>query len=184
MTQHPAQLPDPTDQPTPVPPPGLSSTTSPATSPALRQPRWSGKKTAVVAALAIGLSSAGAITASAAVPSGSGAGNGVGGPGGFGNARNFQPGQVQSDDAAAEAGRAWLLREYGSEEAIAAELAVTPGRRRVGAPKVGPSPTVRARISDADYAAFKKPRKLPVARRANSSAKPCTACSSTDKLVS
>ena len=59
------------------------------TSPALRRPRWSGKKTAVVAALAIGLSSAGAIGAAAASPAGqSGSGTGRQSPGGFGWARN------------------------------------------------------------------------------------------------
>lgn len=66
----------------------------PTTSPALRQPRWSGKKTAVVAALAIGLSSAGAITASAAVPSGSTGRDSFGGRGGFGNFQPFDNGGV------------------------------------------------------------------------------------------
>ena len=64
--------------------------------------------------------------------------------------------QVKTGAAAAEHGRAWLLREYGSEEAIDAATKVSPGRPRVGAAKAGPSPTVRARISDSDYAAFKK----------------------------
>lgn len=59
------------------------------TAPANRQPRWSGKKTAVVAALAIGLSSAGAITASAAVTSGTGGGDGRM-SGGVRNARTFE----------------------------------------------------------------------------------------------
>lgn len=73
----------------PTPPPD----DQPATAPVLRQPRWSGKKTAVVAALAIGLSSAGAISASAAVASGTGGGMGgrMGG-GGFGDARTFEGG--------------------------------------------------------------------------------------------
>lgn len=65
-------------------------------------------------------------------------------------------GQVETNDAAAFTGHAWLLREYGSDEAIAAAMSVSRGRSRVGAPKAGPSPTVRARISDDDYAAFKK----------------------------
>lgn len=73
MTHQPSQPPHRNGRPAELPPP--------RTAPALRQPRWSGKKTAVAAALAIGLSSAGAITASAAVPSGTGAGHGVGGPG-------------------------------------------------------------------------------------------------------
>ncbi len=72
----------------PTPPPS----TQPPTAPVLRQPRWSGKKTAVVAALAIGLSSAGAISASATVSSGTGGGIGGGMGGGFGNARNFKGG--------------------------------------------------------------------------------------------
>ncbi|RNI23295.1 hypothetical protein [Flexivirga caeni] len=65
-------------------------------------------------------------------------------------------GQVKTGDAAAADGHAFLLREYGSDEAIAAAMSVPRGRPRVGSPKAGPSPTVRARISDADYAAFKK----------------------------
>ena len=44
----------------------------------LRQPRWSGKKTAVVAALAIGMSSAGAIGAAAASPATDSGGGGFG----------------------------------------------------------------------------------------------------------
>lgn len=66
------------------------STPAEAAPPVSRQPRWSGKKTAVVAALAIGFSSAGAITASATVPSGSGGGAGRMGGGGFRNARTFE----------------------------------------------------------------------------------------------
>lgn len=79
------------------------------TAPALRQPRWSGKKTAVAAALAIGISCAGAITASAAVPSGSTGGGGFGGRtggGGFGTFRNFegQPGSAQRNGAGTNPG--------------------------------------------------------------------------------
>ncbi|MBB2893318.1 hypothetical protein [Flexivirga oryzae] len=108
MTQQPPQQPEQNGRPpetwsgaasgeSPVAPPGYGygvpdAPQPPATSPALRQPRWSGKKTAVVAALAIGLSSAGAITASAAVPSGSTGGDGMGGRGGFGNFRQFGDG--------------------------------------------------------------------------------------------
>ncbi|MFV0462478.1 MAG: hypothetical protein ACK5MP_04650 [Nostocoides sp.] len=63
--------------------PRESATVAPAAPP----PRWSGKKTAIVAALAIGFSSAGAIAAAAALPqSDSSGGFGrQGGPGGFGN---------------------------------------------------------------------------------------------------
>lgn len=66
--------------------------------------------------------------------------------------RLAEPSAVLTGDAAAAAGRAFLLDEYGSEEAL--QRALRPGRRRVGAPS-GESPTVRARISDEDFAAFK-----------------------------
>ena len=68
---------EPTDYPqsapyeVPIPPPA-------ATSPALRPPRWSGKKTAIVAALAISVASAGTLGATAAVPQGTGASAGSG----------------------------------------------------------------------------------------------------------
>lgn len=64
-----------------------------------------------------------------------------------------QPGAVLTGAAAAAEGRAFLLREYGSEEAL--QRALRPGRPRVGSPG-GESPTVRGRISDADFAAFKQ----------------------------
>ncbi len=66
--------------PAPEPTPGTGS------APALPPPRWSGKKTAVAAALAIGLSSMGAVAAAATVPQGTDgldARSGVGHPGGF-----------------------------------------------------------------------------------------------------
>lgn len=63
-------------------------------------------------------------------------------------------GQVKTGADAAAEGHAFLLREYGSDAAIAA--AMHPGRPRVGDTKRGASPTVRGRISDADYAAFKQ----------------------------
>jgi hypothetical protein len=54
-------------------------------------PRWSGRKTAVTAGLAIVLASAGAIGAAAAVPAGSTGGDSFGGFGGrAGGGRNFQ----------------------------------------------------------------------------------------------
>lgn len=65
-------------------------------------------------------------------------------------------GQVHTGAAAAAEGRAFLLREYGSQDAIDAAMGVRRGRPRVDEAKRGPSPTVRGRISDADYAAFKK----------------------------
>lgn len=63
------------------------------------------------------------------------------------------PENVLAGDDAAAAGRAFLLREYGTEEAL--QRALRPGRPRVGSPR-GESPTVRGRISDADFAAFKR----------------------------
>jgi hypothetical protein len=63
-------------------------------------------------------------------------------------------GQVATGEAAAAAGRGFLLREYGSAEAIQRAM-VAPGRPRVGQPG-GPSPTVRGRITPADRAALKE----------------------------
>lgn len=56
-------------------------------------------------------------------------------------------GQVKTGADAAAEGHVFLLREYGSKEAIAA--AMHPGRPRVGDAKRGASPTVRGRITDA-----------------------------------
>lgn len=62
----------------------MSEQPEPATvAPAVSPPRWSGRKTAVVAALAITLTSAGTVGAAAALPQGTGAsahGGGMGGP--------------------------------------------------------------------------------------------------------
>jgi hypothetical protein len=58
-----------------------------------------------------------------------------------------------SGAAAAAHGRAMMLKEYGSEEALEAALRQA-GRPRNGTEAKGPSPTVRARISEADFAAF------------------------------
>jgi hypothetical protein len=65
-----------------------------------------------------------------------------------------EPQNVRTGEAAAAAGHAFLLREYGSEEAIA--RALRPGRPRLGTPPRGESPTVRGRISDDDFTAFKQ----------------------------
>ena len=62
--------------------PTPSAPQTPATAPALNPPRWRGRKTAVAAALAIGLGSAGAVAAAATVEQGS-AGR-EGGASGFG----------------------------------------------------------------------------------------------------
>ncbi|MFK4298558.1 hypothetical protein ABH924_003729 [Arthrobacter sp. GAS37] len=57
--------------------------------------------------------------------------------------------------AAAEAGRAFLLREYGSQEAL--DAALRPGRPKVGQKKTaGDSPTVRGRIPEGEFAVFKE----------------------------
>ena len=53
---------------------------------------------------------------------------------------------------AASWGREFLLREYGSDEAI--QDAIRRGRPPVGSTKQGPSPTVRGRISVTDFAQF------------------------------
>lgn len=55
--------------------------------------------------------------------------------------------------AAAEAGRAFLLNEYGSDDAI--EEAIRVGRPKVGAvPGSGESPLVKGRIPESDYRAL------------------------------
>lgn len=54
-----------------TPHPDTPPVTATTTAPAVRPPRWSGKKTAVVAALAIGLGAGGSAVAVAAVPAGS-----------------------------------------------------------------------------------------------------------------
>ncbi|PRB13965.1 MULTISPECIES: hypothetical protein [unclassified Microbacterium] len=64
------------------------------------------------------------------------------------------PQRVWSGDEAAAQGRAFLLREYGSEEAL--EEAMRAGRPRVGSTKNGPSPVVRGAIPAEDYEAFQK----------------------------
>ncbi len=62
-------------------------------------------------------------------------------------------GQVATGEDAAAAGLDFLLREYGSVEAIQREI-VRPGRPRIGE-RAGASPTVRGRIAPAEYAALK-----------------------------
>ena len=55
----------------------------PTTAPALDPPTWTGRKTAIAAALAIGISSMGAVAAVAAVPTGTTRGGGQVQQGGF-----------------------------------------------------------------------------------------------------
>lgn len=56
---------------------------------------------------------------------------------------------------AAARGRALMLREYGSEAALDAVLR-RAGRTRLGERPKGASPTVRGRLPEADFAAFKQ----------------------------
>lgn len=63
------------------------------------------------------------------------------------------PQNVRTGDGAAAAGRDFMLREYGSPEALDAALR-TAGRPRLGTKPKGASPTVRGRIAEADRAAF------------------------------
>ena len=64
----------------------------PATAPALNPPTWTGRKTAIAAALAIGISSMGAAAAAAAVPPGTSLGGGQVQQGGFGPGGGQRPG--------------------------------------------------------------------------------------------
>lgn len=57
-------------------------------------------------------------------------------------------------DEAAEHGRALILSEFGSESALEHVLR-RAGRKRRGEQPLGASPTVRGRIPEADFAAFK-----------------------------
>ena len=62
------------------------------------------------------------------------------------------PGSVLTGDDAARYGREFLLREYGSDEAI--RRAMRPGRPIVGTPKQGPSPVVRGVIPVEEFDAL------------------------------
>ncbi|MEN0140698.1 MAG: hypothetical protein AAGC80_36475 [Rhodococcus sp. (in: high G+C Gram-positive bacteria)] len=63
------------------------------------------------------------------------------------------PSSAQSGAAAGAEGRAFLLREFGSEEAIAKAMR-TPGRPPVGAGQSGPSPVVRGAVTKDDFDAL------------------------------
>lgn len=63
-------------------------------------------------------------------------------------------GEALTGDMAAATGRELLVEGYGSLEAVEAEI--RRGRRRIGDTRSGASPVVRARISDQDFAAFKR----------------------------
>ena len=56
--------------------------------------------------------------------------------------------------AAANAGHSFLVREFGSEAALDTALR-SAGRTRLGEHPRGESPTVRGRLAEADFAAFK-----------------------------
>lgn len=64
------------------------------------------------------------------------------------------PVDVRTGESAAAYGREFLLREFGDEQAIQAAMR-KPGRPRKATVKVaarkGASPTVRARVTDADF---------------------------------
>lgn len=66
----------PSAEPTHVPS-GAQPQVAVPTSPAMKPPRWSGKKTAIVAALALTVASVGTAGAAAAVPPGTGADTGM-----------------------------------------------------------------------------------------------------------
>jgi hypothetical protein len=72
-------------------PPAAAETGPPTSAPAVTPPTWSGKKTAIAAALAIGFSTIGAIGAAAALPAGASQSDGPGGRG-FPGGGQFQPG--------------------------------------------------------------------------------------------
>jgi hypothetical protein len=63
------------------------------------------------------------------------------------------PVNVTRGTEAAAAGREFLVTEYGSAEALDAELRAA-GRPRLGERAKGASPTVRGRIPEAERAAF------------------------------
>ena len=81
----------------------------PTTAPALNPPTWSGRKTAIAAALAIGISSVGAVAAAAALPPGTTQGGGQLPQGGFGPGGRQQggfnqPGTQQGTQQGAQPG--------------------------------------------------------------------------------
>jgi hypothetical protein len=62
--------------------------------------------------------------------------------------------EISTGAAAAAHGRALMVGEYGSNEALDTVLR-RAGRTRLGEQSKGASPTVRGRLSEADFAAFK-----------------------------
>ncbi|MBO1754014.1 hypothetical protein [Allobranchiibius sp. CTAmp26] len=114
----------------PMSPLAASEADTEGTSPALRRPRWSGKKTAVVAAVAIGLSSAGAIGAAAASPAGQSGGGGFGqnAPGRFGGAGTQRGTGTQSGTGTGAQGSAGTEGGTGAQVGPGGSgLSVPPG---------------------------------------------------------
>jgi hypothetical protein len=66
-----------------------------------------------------------------------------------------KPTDVATGAGAAARGRALMVRQYGSEAALDAVLR-RAGRTRLGEQPKGASPTVRGRLPEADFAAFKR----------------------------
>lgn len=66
---------------------------------------------------------------------------------------------VSTGAKAAAEGRAMLIREFGSEEALDAFMR-SAGRTRKGETPKGASPTVRGRLPEADFVAFKRLEQL------------------------
>ena len=62
---------------------------------------------------------------------------------------------VSQNEDAARRGREMMLQQYGSEDALETAMK-RPGRRRLGERPTGASPTVRGRIPEAEFAAFKE----------------------------
>lgn len=65
------------------------------------------------------------------------------------------PANVSTGEEAAAGGFEFLVSEYGSREALDVALR-SAGRPRLGERPRGVSPTVRGRISEADFEAFKQ----------------------------
>ena len=63
-------------------------------------------------------------------------------------------GPALTGEAAAAAGRAFAISEYGSVSAM--EQEIRRGRPRVGETRRGPSPVVRGALTEEDFAAFKQ----------------------------
>lgn len=64
-------------------------------------------------------------------------------------------GAVATGEDAAARGRTLMRAEYGSDDALETVLRQA-GRPRLGETPRGSSPTLRGRVSEADYAAFKQ----------------------------